>query len=44
MNTWQSIDDPNGIGTTVVNGVNDAGYLVGFYGTAPLNSGFVAIP
>ena len=40
---WQSIDDPNGPGTTVVNGINDAGNLVGFSGTAPLNNGFVAI-
>jgi hypothetical protein len=28
---WQSIDDPNGIGSTVVNGINNAGDLVGFY-------------
>jgi len=28
---FQSIDDPNGIGTTVVNGLNDKGNLVGFY-------------
>jgi len=38
------IDDPAGIGTTVVNGINDLGTLVGFYGTAPINSGFVAFP
>ncbi len=42
--TFQSIDDPNGIGTTIVNGINDKGVLVGFYGTAPINSGFVATP
>jgi probable HAF family extracellular repeat protein len=41
---FQSIDDPDGIGTTVVNGINDKGFLVGFFGTAPVNSGFVAIP
>jgi probable HAF family extracellular repeat protein len=41
---WQSIDDPNGIGTTIVNGVNDNGVLVGFWGTSPLNTGFVATP
>jgi uncharacterized membrane protein len=41
---WQSIDDPNGFGTTLVNGVNDKGDLVGFWGTAPLNTGFVAKP
>ena len=28
---WQTIDDPAGIGSTVVNGVNDVGDLVGFY-------------
>lgn len=39
-----TVDDPNGVGTTVVNGINDAGDLVGFYGTAPINSGFVATP
>jgi len=39
-----SIDNPNGIGTTIVNGINDAGDLVGFYGTAPINTGFVALP
>jgi len=42
--TWQSIDDPNGVGTTLVNGINDAGILVGFSGTSPINNGFVAMP
>ncbi len=41
---YVSIDEPNGIGTTIVNGVNDAGTLVGFFGTAPINRGFVAFP
>jgi probable HAF family extracellular repeat protein len=41
---FQTIDDPNGVGTTIVNGINDLGTLVGFYGTAPINSGFVAYP
>jgi probable HAF family extracellular repeat protein len=41
---FTTIDDPNGVGTTVVNGINDHGILVGFYGTAPTNSGFVAYP
>jgi hypothetical protein len=41
---WQSIDDPSGVGTTIVNGLNDAGWLVGFYGTSPLNTGFIAEP
>jgi len=35
---WQSIEDPSGIDTVV----NDNGVLVGFYGTSPINSGFVA--
>lgn len=28
---FQTVDDPNGIGTTTINGVNDWGQLVGFY-------------
>ncbi len=43
-NRWQSIDDPNGIGTTVVNGINDRDQLVGFWGTPPTNTGFFAKP
>ena len=39
---WTSIDDPNGVGTTVVNGINDKHHLVGFWGTAPNNTGFFA--
>jgi probable HAF family extracellular repeat protein len=42
--SFQSIDDPDGVGTTIVNGINDNGVLVGFFGTAPVNSGFVASP
>lgn len=42
--SFVSVDDPSGIGTTIVNGINDNGVLVGFYGTAPINSGFVASP
>ncbi len=41
---FELVDDPDGIGTTIVNGINDNGVLVGFYGTAPINSGFVAKP
>ena len=41
---FRMIDAPLGVGTTVVNGINDKGVLVGFYGTAPTNSGFVAFP
>jgi hypothetical protein len=42
--SFQSVDDPDGVGTTIVNGINDKGLLVGFYGTSPINSGFVATP
>ena len=42
--TFQSVDDPNGVGTTIVNGINDKSVLVGFFGTAPINSGFIATP
>jgi hypothetical protein len=43
---YLSIDDPNGVGTTVVNGINDAGWLVGFWGNtaAGISHGFVAKP
>jgi probable HAF family extracellular repeat protein len=41
---FTTVDDPNGVGTTIVNGINDRGMIVGFYGTAPTNSGFVAFP
>jgi hypothetical protein len=46
--SWESIDDPEGVvggmHTTIVNGINDKNVLVGFYGNAPINSGFVANP
>ncbi len=29
--TFTTIDDPNGIGTTTLNGINDKGQIVGFY-------------
>jgi hypothetical protein len=43
---WQSIDDPNGVGSTVVNGINTAGDLVGFYTDPAGNTtnGFLATP
>jgi len=42
---WQSIDDPNGIGSTVVNGINTAGDLAGFYtDTAGNTHGMLATP
>jgi uncharacterized membrane protein len=41
--SFQSIDDPNGIGTTTINGINDRGQVVGFYVDANGNTdGFVA--
>ncbi len=43
--SFQSIDDPNGVGTTTVNGINDHGYLVGFYVDGNGNTdGFLAKP
>jgi hypothetical protein len=42
---WQSIDDPNGVGSTVVNGINAAGDLAGFYTDAAGNTdGMLAVP
>ncbi len=41
---YANIDDPNGVGATIVNGINDRGAIVGFYGNAPVNSGFVGTP
>lgn len=38
---YTSLDDPQGVGTTIVNGINDSSAIVGFYGTAPINTGFV---
>jgi hypothetical protein len=42
---FQTIDDPNGMGTTTINGVNDKGQLVGFYtDTAGNTDGLLATP
>ena len=42
---WQTVDDPNGVGTTTINGLNDNGDLVGFYQDAAGNfDGMLAIP
>jgi hypothetical protein len=42
---FSTIDDPHGIGTTTINGVNDFGQLVGFYVDANGNTdGFLATP
>ena len=42
--SFTNVDEPAGVGTTIVNGINDLGKLVGFYGTAPINTGFMATP
>jgi hypothetical protein len=49
--TWKpghgftTVDDPNGVGTTIINGVNDLGSLVGFYTDAQGNTdGMLAQP
>jgi len=42
---FATVDDPHGIGTTTINGINDAGDLVGFYTDAAGNTdGFGAAP
>ena len=42
---FRTVDDPHGIGTTTINGVNDFGQLVGFYVDANGNTdGFLATP
>ena len=42
---FHSIDDPEGIGTTTVNGVNRFGQVMGFYVDTEGNTdGFVATP
>jgi hypothetical protein len=42
---FTTVDDPHGIGTTTVNGVNDHGQLVGFYVDSAGNTdGFLATP
>jgi hypothetical protein len=41
----QTIDDPHGAGSTVVNGINTAGDLAGFYTDAAGNTdGMLATP
>jgi hypothetical protein len=42
---FSTVDDPHGMGTTTINGVNNAGDLVGFYVDSAGNTdGFLAIP
>ena len=42
---YQSVDEPNGKGTTIINGINDHGQIVGFYVNELGNTvGFVGKP
>jgi hypothetical protein len=42
---FRTVDDPHGVGTTTINGVNDAGQVVGFYVDSNGNTdGFLASP
>jgi hypothetical protein len=42
---FETVDDPNGVGATTVNGINDHGRLVGFYVDSSGNThGFLATP
>ncbi|MGH7028812.1 MAG: PEP-CTERM sorting domain-containing protein [Stellaceae bacterium] len=43
-NTFQNIDDPFGIGTTTINGINDKNQLVGFYVNGDNTIGLIADP
>jgi len=45
------VDDPNGVGATLINGINDGAVIVGFSGTcvsapvgATTRNGFVGFP
>lgn len=42
------VDDPNGLGATIINGINDKGVIVGFYGSCASGGttcdGFVGTP
>ncbi len=39
---YTTVDDPSGIGTTVINGINTNGDLVGFYSVGKIVHGFLA--
>jgi hypothetical protein len=42
---FETVNDPNGVGSTTINGVNDRGVLVGFYTDSSGNTdGLVARP
>jgi probable HAF family extracellular repeat protein len=46
--SFEEVDDPDGVGATMINGVNDNGVIVGFYGTCATGGtichGFVGTP
>ncbi|MGD0595795.1 MAG: hypothetical protein ABSB54_19170 [Acidimicrobiales bacterium] len=42
--TLRTVDDPHGIGTTTINGLNDNGDIVGFYSVGSIVDGFLAVP
>ena len=45
LSRWQAIDDPNGVGSTVVNGLSNTGDLAGFYTDAAGHTdGMLATP
>jgi hypothetical protein len=42
---FQSVDDPDGVGTTTINGINNRGEIVGFFVDGAGNTdGFVGFP
>jgi hypothetical protein len=42
---FQTVNDPQGVGSTTINGINDHGHIVGFYTDASGNTdGFVGTP
>jgi hypothetical protein len=41
---FKMVNDPHGIGSTTINGVNDKGDLVGFYMVGSITHGFLATP
>ncbi len=42
--SFKTVDDPQGMGNTILNGVNDRGQVVGFYTATKDTIGFVATP
>jgi hypothetical protein len=41
---FQEVNDPYGLNSTIINGVNDRGEIVGFYGPSDATIGFVGWP